>query len=163
MGLMRSSGALLDLQGCSRWQEFRIRLQRWPDRVSALPRRFFTRECLRSWSQVQAEGSNVADSHKWILAYAKQYFEDGGRAAILSRRRDLEPAQPAATAFPTAEELEAKIRAIFLEADKDGNGILDRKEFKRVMKLFAQELNLKASMASAFDDHILDADSSRVH
>ena len=34
--------------------------------------------------------------------------------------------------FLSPEEMESRIRAIFQDADKDGNGILDRKEFKSV-------------------------------
>ena len=86
------------------------------------------------------------------MRFSEDYFLNGGREGLLARRRaesanagddgaDEEPE----IAFPTPEELETKIQQIFVMADADGNGVLDRKEFKRVMKLFASELKLQVA------------------
>lgn len=51
------------------------------------------------------------------------------------RRRTLSPCAVGGGADPhflSPEEMEERIRAIFQDADKDGNGVLDRKEFKSV-------------------------------
>ena len=111
--------------------------------------RFLSRELLRAWPEAAAGGA-AEDSTAWTMRFAEDYFVNGGREGLLARRRaesaaagDDAAEEEEPIAFPTPEELEAKIQQIFVAADADGNGVLDRKEFKRVMKLFASELKLQ--------------------
>jgi hypothetical protein len=112
--------------------------------------RFLSREMLRSWPEAAAAGAG-ADSTSWSLTFAEDYFRNGGREGVLARRRaaaaedEEEEEEEDEIRFPSPEELELKIQQIFVAADTDGNGVLDRKEFKRVMKLFASELHLQVS------------------
>lgn len=102
----------------------------------------FTREVLRSLPS-DLEG---ADAEQWIYEFGANYF---------SRRADDEPA-PGFLQLDnlTSEELEAKLIDIFLDADRDGSGTLDSREFKSVFKRFADELgfppsDIRAIMAEA--------------
>jgi len=99
---------------------------------------------LREWPEAVASGES--DATNWSLQWCHEYFLNGGREGLLSRRRASEPEveeeEEEEIKFPSAEELELKIQQIFVAADADGNGVLDRKEFKKVMKLFASELNI---------------------
>lgn len=59
--------------------------------------------------------------------------------------------------------MEAQLEALFQQADKDGNGTLDRKEVKELMKLFAKELNITVAdlrqltaLADTNDDGFVD-------
>ena len=112
--------------------------------------RFLSRELLRAWPEAAAGGA-AEDSTAWTMRFAEDYFANGGREGLLARRRAEsavagdDEAEEEEIPFPTPEELEAKIQQIFVAADTDGNGVLDRKEFKRVMKLFASELKLQVS------------------
>ena len=113
--------------------------------------RFLSRELLRAWPEAAAGGA-AEDSTAWTMRFAEDYFVNGGREGLLARRRaesaaagDDAAEEEEPIAFPTPEELEAKIQQIFVAADADGNGVLDRKEFKRVMKLFASELKLQVA------------------
>lgn len=79
------------------------------------------------------------------LQFAQKYFESGGREAIVEARRQHSSSASGDVRFPSAEELQRRIAAIFHEADKDSNHFLDRREFKKCLQLFAQELDLKVS------------------
>lgn len=84
---------------------------------------------------------------EWLLNYGAQFFEaaaeesraaygdaGGGGGSTAELARALEAMGP--------DELRDRITAIFLDADRDGNGFLDAREFKEVVKSFASELGL---------------------
>jgi len=80
----------------------------------------FTREVLRSLPS-DLEGP---DAEQWMYEFGANYF---------ARRADDAPA-PAFLELDnlSAEELEAKLIDLFIEADVDASGSLDRREFKTV-------------------------------
>jgi Ca2+-binding EF-hand superfamily protein len=95
----------------------------------------FSRELLRAFPGAGVEGE---DALGWIYQFGAQYFKNGGASsAVAGIGAGAEQLSPA--------ELQEKITAIFLEADTDRNGYLDRKEFKTVVAAFAEELSLPAS------------------
>lgn len=75
------------------------------------------------------------------MQFAQQYFANGGKETVIAARQ-AQQAEAGGHSFPTAEELQHMISEIFHEADRDGNQFLDRKEFKKCLKLFAKELDL---------------------
>jgi Ca2+-binding EF-hand superfamily protein len=85
------------------------------------------------------------------VQFGKNYFENGGKETIIAARAAIDEQNNTAeedgseVKFPTAEELEAQLEALFQQADKDGNGTLDRKEVRDLMKLFAKELNISVA------------------
>ena len=142
----------------------------------------FARELLREHSVSETP----SDSHDWIYRFAKDYFEKGGVVSVSKPKvaipKVVRPAPtPSASApaedaivpglaplpheltFPSAEELENKIKRIFKSADRDGSGAsvgrgaacvdrvitpcssagtLDHREFRQVLKQFASDLGL---------------------
>jgi hypothetical protein len=77
----------------------------------------FTREVLRNFP-----AEEPTDSEAWIYEFASRYFA----GAVGSSGKSDE------AGFMSPAEMEAQIREIFLDADKDQNGFLDRTEFKAV-------------------------------
>lgn len=80
--------------------------------------RDLTREVLREYPQ--PTDAQPKDQEWWILDFASRYF--GQRLAMSGAAAD----------GPNMRDLEARIMAIFKEADKDNNGVLDHKEFRTV-------------------------------
>ncbi len=80
----------------------------------------FTREVLRNFP-----AEEPADPSAWIYEFASRYFADAAGGAGSAEEAD----------FMSPAEMEAQIREIFLDADKDQNGFLDRHEFKAVSAL----------------------------
>lgn len=82
--------------------------------------RDLTREVLREYPQ--PTDAQPKDQEWWILDFASRYF--GQRLAMSGAAAD----------GPNMHDLEARILAIFKEADKDSNGVLDHKEFRTVSR-----------------------------
>mmetsp|Transcript_7630 Transcript_7630/g.18250 ORF Transcript_7630/g.18250 Transcript_7630/m.18250 type:complete len:458 (-) Transcript_7630:73-1446(-) len=97
----------------------------------------YTREALRNLPADVAPGSEGL----WLLEFGAEFFgkRAGGEASGPSA--DL----VASVEEMTPEELRERITSIFLEADVDGNGFLDHKEFKEVVRRFTTELGLEVS------------------
>jgi hypothetical protein len=83
--------------------------------------RDLTREVLREFPREHEP--QPKDAEWWILDFAARYF--GQRVAMAG----------AATSAPYMRDLQARITAIFQEADKDSNGYLDHREFRSVSAL----------------------------
>jgi len=77
----------------------------------------FTREVLRNFP-----ADEPSDPQAWIYEFGSRYFADAAGSNGQSNEAD----------FMSPAEMEAQIREIFLDADKDQNGFLDRQEFKSV-------------------------------
>jgi len=80
--------------------------------------RDLTRELLREYPREHEE--QPKDQEWWLLDCASRYF--GARTAMAG----------AAAQGTSMEDLEARIVAIFNQADTDNNGVLDHKEFRSV-------------------------------
>ena len=80
-----------------------------------------TKETLRA----STYGSDI-NSIEDLYAFCYQYFMDA-----IERRENPEADMPE-QARMSNEELIDKVGALFEQADQDGNGFLDRKEFKAV-------------------------------
>jgi Ca2+-binding EF-hand superfamily protein len=84
----------------------------------------FTREVLRS----QAPN---------IYQFGYEYFSEA-----MARRENPDADGEMPSMRLNREELKAKIEQLFKDADADGNGVLDRNEFKQVFEGLTSELNL---------------------
>ncbi len=94
----------------------------------------FTREVLRNF-----RGADVGDEEQWVLDFGAEYFTslrdlgpDATRGARAGAGARGGGAADADNPLADPEMLQRKITAIFLAADRDGNGVLDRREFKAV-------------------------------
>jgi hypothetical protein len=94
----------------------------------------FTREVLRNFRTAEA-----ADEEQWVLDFGTEYFatlRDSGPGSVGGVRGSAQGGGQGGgeerSPLEDPEMLQRKITAIFLAADRDGNGVLDRREFKAV-------------------------------
>lgn len=108
--------------------------------------RDFTRELLRELPASLPD----EDCKQWMLDYGAAYFEaktnvSRGNAGDGALSGDDRSRLAAALSAMTVEELRERITTIFLDADRDGNGYLDAREFKDVVQAFTRELGLPSA------------------
>jgi len=88
-----------------------------------------TREILRTSSY-----SSQLNSAEDLSAFAYSYFMD----ALAAEQQE----SPVNDGVMSTEDLIQKVEVLFVNADADGNGVLDRKEFKQIFQSLKDELGL---------------------